>query len=192
MGSRSTDTAHLDIMSTTPLIPAKTLSAPKRRDVKALTAALAETKTGDQIVALFRDDRYGVYQVVGKVGTSCAYDGPVLAGIPLGQKGRPAASLVALGPYGPGAAFAAKGSQVDLGTMTHGDLLTAWFSAEPWGAFTVTGHVVALGADALMLGGLLLRTGSDAGVLLRGGLVLDRSLSTCDVPPHADIVIDAA
>lgn len=167
------------------------LSAPKRRDVKAITAALSDTKAGDHVVALFRDERYGLYQVVGKTATSAAYDGLVLAGAPLGVPGRVASSLLSIAPVSAGI-FTGRGTDPDIDTLTHGQFITAWFQTNAWGSFTISGHLVALGREALMLGGWFVRSKGNPGAHVRGGILLPDSLASDPAPSPAIVRVEAA
>lgn len=223
------------------------LTAPKRRDVKALTSALADVNVRDRVSVVLRDDRYGLHQVTGTVTTSVAYDGPVLAGVAVGANGKPHPALVALtvldtqvpaetiatppldavvdgdwpghaspatdlidlhdyaslvGDW-PGGQTAAThtapaapepGTPVAADQVVHGDLVVATFECRPWGVFTITGHAVALGQNAVMVGGWLLNTDHGMttypGARVTGVRLLDADASDGTPPPVAEVVTD--
>lgn len=122
---------------------------PKRRDTKALAAALALVEKNTEIEVVFRTERYGTFAVAGPSCSSSAYPGPVIAGHPVAPTGKAGTDVLLIVPE--------PAEQTDLleelTEPRHGDWVRAGFSTKAWGDFTVTGHVVELAGVGMMVGG---------------------------------------
>ena len=150
-----------------PLSLAETLPAlPKRRDVKGMGGVLDMMCPADLAVATFKSDHYGVFRVAGTT-----FKSPVLGVRMLGHRsiennGKPerdihslallqdedAAFVASLTAHIPDNEF----TDVLLGSVQHGDLVTAVFDALG-GPFVVQGVAVfAPVADMVMLGSMVL------------------------------------
>ena len=139
---------------------------PKRRDVKGMAEILAQMGPADLAAATFKSDHYGVFRVAGT-----AFKSPVLGVRMLGHRsiesnGRPerdihsltllqnedAAFVSALISHDPDREFL----EVLLGSIRHGDLVTAVFDALG-GPFLVQGVAVYASVDDMfMLGSMVL------------------------------------
>lgn len=167
------------------------LSAPSRRNVKALTEALVNVREGGPAVAIFRTKRYGLYRVAGTATKSEVYGSLLLAGEPLGIAGSPSPRVVGI-EGGEGEWIPEVAGDVQPVDVAHGEVVSALFEAEPYGQFVITGHAVALGDRSMMLGGWLLNAGGEPGRAVRLIDRLDSSASDAAPPPAADIVVDTS
>ena len=139
---------------------------PKRRDVKGMGAVLAQMGPADLASATFKNDHYGVFRVAGT-----AFKSPVLGVRMLGHRGienngKPERDIHCLAILqDEDAAFVSSltGHEPDsefldtlLGSIRHGDVVTAVFDALG-GPFVVQGIAVqAPVADMVMLGSMIL------------------------------------
>lgn len=73
------------------------IPAPKRRNVARLKEQLADIEVGDEVFALFRDDRHGVFTIFSEVYETTAGDW-LLGGHPFASKSKPSDVLLEIEP----------------------------------------------------------------------------------------------
>lgn len=122
-----------------------------RRDKKLLVTELADVKAQDTLTLLFRDDRYGTAVIQGPVYVSEAQGVPrlLVAGVTVAQSKKES--------WEPDTALRKvlsddtefSGAEVGPGGIEHGDLLTAEFSHDAYGDFTITALASRGTADTL-------------------------------------------
>ncbi|KQP54081.1 hypothetical protein [Agreia sp. Leaf283] len=146
------------------------LTIPGKRNVKGLTASIAELKSGDLVKAVFSTPRYGVVSIEGRAHFSKTTNSFMIAGRALDANLKPDKSLQLLEIVDPQAAAVAaedgvaelsdeevaalpSGDPVDVvPTLQHGDVVAARYFELAYGAFTVMGACVAAPGPSLMLG----------------------------------------
>jgi hypothetical protein len=144
------------------------LTIPSKRNVKGLTASLAELKSGELVRAVFSTPRYGVVSVEGRAHFSKTTNSYMLAGRALDANLKPDKSLQLLEVVDMQAAAAADGvaelsddevASLPSGdpadvvpSLQHGDVIAARYFELAYGAFTVMGACVAAPGPSLMLG----------------------------------------
>lgn len=135
------------------------LSAPARRDIKGLTAAIESAEDAASLQARLSVPRYGVFDLVGRARRSPIIGGLLLAGTALDQNGKPTKPLQVLETIpeldpvdpDPGAVAA------QLSELSHGDLVTVRFSDGAYGDFGVTGIAVwSVPGTTFLVGGWLI------------------------------------
>ena len=166
---------------------------PKRRDVKGMGAVLAGMGPAELAAATFKSEHYGVFRVCGT-----AFKSPVLGVRMLGHRsiennGKPERDVHALAVLqDEDAAFVAVltagipgdgSTDAPLGSVRHGDVVTAVFDALG-GPFVVQGVAVyAPVADMFMLGSMILaRHGRPGTKLTSVQSVIPRAGHTLAVP----------
>lgn len=166
---------------------------PKRRDVKGMAAVLARMGPAELAAATFKSEHYGVFRVSGT-----AFKSPVLGVRMLGHRsiennGKPERDIHSLAVLqDEDAAFVAvltaglsaeEPADVLLGSIRHGDVVTAVFDALG-GPFVVQGVAVyAPVADMFMLGSMILaRSGRPGTKLSSLESVVPRAEHTLAVP----------
>lgn len=144
------------------------LTIPGKRNVKGLTASIAELKSGDLVKAVFSTPRYGVVSIEGRAHFSKTTNSFMIAGRALDANLKPDKSLQLLEIVDPQAALAGDGvsalSDEEVAalpsgdpadvvpTLQHGDVIAARYFELAYGAFTVMGACVAAPGSSLMLG----------------------------------------
>lgn len=144
------------------------LTIPGKRNVKGLTASIAELKSGDLVKAVFSTPRYGVVSIEGWAHFSKTTNSFMIAGRALDANLKPDKSLQLLEIVDPQAALAddgvaalsdeevaalPSGDPADVvPTLQHGDVVAARYFELAYGAFTVMGACVAAPGSSLMLG----------------------------------------
>jgi len=144
------------------------LTIPGKRNVKGLTASIAELKSGDLVKAVFSTPRYGVVSIEGRAHFSKTTNSFMIAGRALDANLKPDKSLQLLEIVDPQAALAddgvaalsdeevaalPSGDPADVvPTLQHGDVVAARYFELAYGAFTVMGACVAAPGSSLMLG----------------------------------------
>ena len=144
------------------------LTIPGKRNVKGLTASIAELKSGDLVKAVFSTPRYGVVSIEGRAHFSKTTNSFMIAGRALDANLKPDKSLQLLEIVDPQAALAddgvaalsdeevaalPSGDPADVvPTLQHGDVIAARYFELAYGAFTVMGACVAAPGPSLMLG----------------------------------------
>jgi hypothetical protein len=144
------------------------LTIPSKRNVKGLTASLAELKSGELVRAVFSTPRYGVVSIEGRAHFSKTTNSYMLAGRALDANLKPDKSLQLLEVVDMQAAAAAdgvaelsddevaalpSGDPADVvPSLQHGDVIAARYFELAYGAFTVMGACVAAPGPSLMLG----------------------------------------
>ena len=144
------------------------LTIPSKRNVKGLTATIAELKSGELVRAVFSTPRYGVVSIEGRAHFSKTTNSFMIAGRALDANLKPDKSLQVLEVIDPQAALAddgvaalsdeevaalPSGDPADVvPTLQHGDVIAARYFELAYGAFTVMGACVAAPGASLMLG----------------------------------------
>jgi len=144
------------------------LTIPGKRNVKGLTASIAELKSGDLVKAVFSTPRYGVVSIEGRAHFSKTTNSFMIAGRALDANLKPDKSLQLLEIVDPQAALAGDGvsalSDEEVAalpsgdpadvvpTLQHGDVIAARYFELAYGAFTVMGACVSAPGSSLMLG----------------------------------------
>ena len=144
------------------------LIIPSKRNVKGLTASIAELTSGALVKAVFSTPRYGVVSIEGRAHFSKTTNSFMIAGRALDANLKPDKSLQLLEIIDPQAALADEGvaalSDEELAalpsgdpadvvpTLQHGDVIAARYFELAYGAFTVMGACVAAPGPSLMLG----------------------------------------
>ncbi|KQM57418.1 hypothetical protein [Agreia sp. Leaf210] len=144
------------------------LTIPSKRNVKGLTATIAELKSGELLRAVFSTPRYGVVSIEGRAHFSKTTNSFMIAGRALDANLKPDKSLQLLEVIDPQAALAddgvaalsdeevaalPSGDPADVvPTLQHGDVIAARYFELAYGAFTVMGACVAAPGASLMLG----------------------------------------
>ncbi|KJC62950.1 hypothetical protein [Agreia bicolorata] len=144
------------------------LTIPSKRNVKGLTATIAELTSGALVKAVFSTPRYGVVSIEGRAHLSKTTNAFMLAGRALDANLKPDKSLQLLDIIDPQAALAddgvaslsdeevaalPSGDPADVvPTLHHGDVIAARYFELAYGAFTVMGTCVAAPGPSLMLG----------------------------------------
>lgn len=130
--------------------------APAKRDVKTMTADLAEISDADRVLATFATERAGLFQVRGNV-TASLTGAHLVGGATLDQNRKPVSELRELKLNDQSEDV--PGETVTVKDVQHGDVVWAKFEHSWYGAFEIAG--VAVGAedfDRLTVGGWYLRT----------------------------------
>jgi hypothetical protein len=128
-------------------------NVPSRRNVKALTDAIATVESGTPISAMFLTKRYGAFTIDGAAFISASVKTLTIGGRSIEQNLKPHKSLQALQQLEPddGAAPGAGGTAP---VVAHGDLVSVNFTDPAYGAFTVTGvGVASTVSDVVLVGG---------------------------------------
>jgi hypothetical protein len=145
------------------------LTIPGKRNVKGLTASIAELKSGELIKAVFSTPRYGVVSIEGRAHFSKTTNSYMIAGRALDANLKPDKSLQLLEIIDPQAASSAAEGVAELSadevaalpsgdpadvvpSLQHGDVIAARYFELAYGAFTVMGACVAAPGPSLMLG----------------------------------------
>jgi hypothetical protein len=144
------------------------LTIPGKRNVKGLTASIAELKSGELVKAVFSTPRYGVVSIEGRAHFSKTTNSFMIAGRALDANLKPDKSLQLLEIIDPQAAAAEAGvaelSDDEIAalpsgdpadvvpSLQHGDVIAARYFELAYGAFTVMGACVAAPGPSLMLG----------------------------------------
>ena len=144
------------------------LTIPSKRNVKGLTATIADLKSGELVRAVFSTPRYGVVSIEGRAHFSKTTNSFMIAGRALDANLKPDKSLQLLEVIDPQAALAddgvaalsdeevaalPSGDPADVvPTLQHGDVIAARYFELAYGAFTVMGACVAAPGASLMLG----------------------------------------
>ncbi len=169
------------------------LTLARSRNLRALTAILADLDGGELVEATFRSDLYGPFMIHGRVVRSRATDGLLVAGHFLDTTTagtpKPAPDLFALAPA------ADLPTQVTptacIANIEHGDIVEARFEQQPYGQFVITGFAVhaPVAGDTLIVGGWYLsgrEPGSAAPRLLEVQIVADTCSHQVRTPGRID------
>jgi hypothetical protein len=135
------------------------LTPPAKRNVKALTAALADLQPGDAVAATFATERYGVFVVRGEVTASTILGSFALGSHPLDANKKPAQTLRLLRTFHSAEREAAEASETAAtadsrsAALAHGDLVRATVSEPAYGVFDIAGVAVHSAVDDSVLVG---------------------------------------
>lgn len=140
------------------------LTPPAKRNVKALTAFLAELEPDDAVVATFATERYGVFAVRGQVVSSQSLGAFTLGSHPLDANKKPQKALQLLRTFHSAERIAAEEALPDAPSahveLSHGDLVRATLSEPAYGVFDVTGVAVhSTVDDSVLVGSWIVSTG---------------------------------
>lgn len=164
---------------------------PTRRDMKTIAQNLKGLDTGNSLTVLVEHSRYGLAVIQGDVQVSDAQEVPklLLAGRVIGKQFKKswAADTELRSVITDEVSFS--GSQVDTDNIEHGDLVTARFSSNPYGEFTITG-VATKGEDneTVVLYGWILSEPADR--VLGVETVLATGSHSLPVPPRRPVMED--
>jgi hypothetical protein len=140
-------------------------SAPPRRNVKLLTAMVAELCEGEPVAATVRSERYGMVVIEGLVVRSGSSKSLMVGGYGLEAAGRPDADLLALNKIDE--VGEVSGATQVVESLAHGDLVKATFEVVPYGRFTITGVAVeTVDAQFVSVSNWFLRQRGSVGVRL--------------------------
>jgi len=129
-------------------------NVPSRRNVKALTDAIATLESGTPVSAMFLTKRYGAFTINGAAFISASVKTLTIGGRSIEQNLKPHKSLQALQALEPGDAGAEPGAGGDAPDVAHGDLISVRFVDPAYGPFTVTGvGVASTVSDVVLVGG---------------------------------------
>jgi len=132
-------------------------NVPSRRNVKALTDAIATLESGTPVSAMFLTKRYGAFTITGAAFISASVKTLTIGGRSIEQNLKPHKSLQALQspePLEQSDASAEPGAHGDAPVVTHGDLVSVDFVDPAYGPFTVTGvGVASTVSDVVLVGG---------------------------------------
>lgn len=141
------------------------LTPPAKRNVKALTAALADLEPDDAVVATLATDRYGVFAVRGKAMASQSMGGFALGSHPLDSNKKPVKALQLLRTYHSAeraeaeAALPSEVPAVDA-AVAHGALVRVTFAEPAYGVFDIAGVAVhSMVDDSVLVGSWIVSTG---------------------------------
>lgn len=123
------------------------LHVPPKRDVKGMTAQLAELDDDTLVTAGFADERYGSFSITGKLVVQLG-SGRLIAARQIDSKGTPDATLRSLAVVA--SLDDAPGSAADTASVNHGDAVTARFDHHLYGTFEVMGVAVLTQSDFLL------------------------------------------
>ncbi|WP_461635797.1 hypothetical protein [Glutamicibacter soli] len=177
------------------------IKGPSKRDVAGMKAAFGTVSAGDVVSVLYKTARFGNFLISGQAHAT------VLDDLMVGGLNAAAAKKTAKGSDGEESAvrqpdkdvraFPAEfdGSfepqAVEAEDLTHGDLVVASFSQEPYGDFVVTGVVTEAENDHsyLMVGPWILHTAEgNAPRLLQVQLVSTAGTHVAPVPTRRGLV----
>ncbi|WP_165384910.1 hypothetical protein [Cryobacterium sp. SO1] len=128
-------------------------NVPSRRNVKALTDAIATLESGTPVSAMFLTKRYGAFTIDGAAFISASVKTLTIGGRSIEQNLKPHKSLQALQPLEPDAG-AEPGADGAAPVVAHGDLVSVNFIDPAYGSFTVTGvGVASTVSDVVLVGG---------------------------------------
>jgi len=156
------------------------LTPPAKRNVKNLTAFLADLHDDDAVVATFTTDRYGVFAVRGQVKLSGVLGAFTIGSHPLDQNKKPAKALQLARVFhsaersaADDALAASAGPASVAGTISHGDLVRVSIGEPAYGLFDVSGVAVRSAVDdSLLVGSWIVTTAGVASERIRGLEVL--------------------
>ncbi|GAA4684248.1 hypothetical protein [Frondihabitans cladoniiphilus] len=139
------------------------LTPPAKRNVKNLTAFLADLEAGDAVVATLATDRYGVFALRGTAVWSQVLGSFTIGGHPLDSNKKPQKALQLLRTFHSAereeAGDAPAATPSDAASLTHGDLVRVVFAEEAYGEFDVRGVAVRSAVDdSLLVGGWIAST----------------------------------
>lgn len=133
------------------------LTPPAKRNVKNLTAFLAEMEPGDAVVATFTTERYGVFAVRGLVTQSQSMAAFALGSHPLDANKKPQKALQLLRTYHSAERQAADEAldqaPSTFAQVSHGDLVRVTFAENAYGVFDISGVAVHSSVDDSILVG---------------------------------------
>jgi hypothetical protein len=143
------------------------LTPPAKRNVKMLTAFLADLEPDDAVVATLATERYGVFAVRGQVTHSAVMGAFALGGHPLDSNKKPQKALQLLRTFHSAERAVADETPQDpartVSDIAHGDLVRVTFSEPAYGVFDVSGVAVHSSVDdSILVGSWIVST---AGVL---------------------------
>ena len=129
-------------------------NVPSRRNVKALTDAIATLESGTPVSAMFLTKRYGAFTIDGAAFISASVKTLTVGGRSIEQNLKPHKSLQALQPLDPDEAGTEPGERGVAPVVAHGDLVSVRFVDPAYGPFTVTGvGVASTVSDVVLVGG---------------------------------------
>lgn len=141
------------------------LTPPAKRNVKALTAFLADLEEDDAVVATFATDRYGVFAVRGKAVKSAVLGAFTLGSHPLDSNKKPAKALQLLRTFHSAereeaaSDLPAAPAGVD-DSVAHGALVRVTVAEQMYGEFDVSGVAVHSSVDdSILVGSWMVSTG---------------------------------
>lgn len=151
------------------------LTPPAKRNVKALTAFLADLESDDAVVATLATERYGVFAVRGTVKHSAVMGAFAVGGHPLDSNKKPQKALQLARTFhsaereeaahaetdhsGAALGQGAQESSSAPASAAHGDLVRVTFSEPAYGVFDISGVAVHSGVDdSLLVGSWIVST----------------------------------
>jgi hypothetical protein len=156
------------------------LTPPAKRNVKALTAFLADLEPDDAVVATLATERYGIFAVRGHVTHSAVMGAFALGGHPLDSNKKPQKALQLLRTF-----HSAERSEADegpqdpardVGELGHGDLVRVTISEPAYGVFDISGVAVHSSVDdSILVGSWIVSTAGVAAERVRSVEVLERA-----------------
>lgn len=181
------------------------LVIPPRRNVKAITEALADLATGDIVRATFVGARYGAVAISGSAAHSASVKAFHLAGLPIESALKPDKAIQSLEvtlrasthwdaepseAIPPAPAELADGLADLVATISHGDLVEAVFSTSAYGEFTIAGAAVwSEVGEQLLVGSWILSTeGVPAPALLVARVIAAAGSHSIGVPARITAV----
>jgi hypothetical protein len=143
------------------------LAPGRKRNLRQITATLAQLEPQDRIVATMRSDVYGPYVIRGRVVVSSATGSLLTGGQPLDTATatrKPVPELLDLvlddttpAPRADPCDECRGSLDASVSDLGHGDVIEADFVQAPYGLFTISGFVVhVLGHGVLVAGGWFL------------------------------------
>ena len=140
------------------------LTPPAKRNVKALTAFLADLQPEDAVVATFATERYGVFAVRGLATYSEVMGAFALGSHPLDSNKKPQKFLQLLRTFHSAERAAAEealaAAPSTYATVSHGDLVRVTLAEPAYGLFDVAGVAVRSQVDdSLLVGSWIASTG---------------------------------
>lgn len=147
-----------------------------RRDVKGMTAILAELRPEDRLAVTFRTPRYGVFTVCGKAVRSVSVNTFMIGSLFIETNGKPDKTVMSLGSGDVAATVNAPETgdgdrdqlQLVVDDLVHGDLVEATFVQQPHGCFSITGVAVQTADGAILaVGSWFIAQGGHAASRLR-------------------------
>ncbi|QEP07183.1 hypothetical protein [Glutamicibacter nicotianae] len=155
------------------------IKGPSKRDVAGMKAAFGEVQGGDVLSVLYKTERFGNFLITGAAHATVLDDvmvgGLNAAAAKKKAKDAEGGEIMQRQPDKDVRAFPAvfegdfAPEDIEVSELSHGDLVVASFSQEPYGDFVVTGVVTEAEKDRgyLMVGPWILQTAQGPATRLR-------------------------
>ncbi|WP_345474431.1 hypothetical protein QMQ05_07865 [Glutamicibacter ectropisis] len=177
------------------------IKGPSKRDVAGMKAAFGAIEASEVISVLYKTARFGNFLVTGTAHTTVLDDvmvgGLNAAAAKKKAKASDGSEVMQRQPDKDVRAFPAEfegefsPQETEVSQLSHGDLVVASFSQEPYGDFVITGVVTEAENDRsyLMVGPWILQTGEgQAPRLLNVQLVAGQGTHVAPVPTRRGLV----